>query len=133
MLPDEIIMYGFVLFWILWMAVFKKYPGRWLTKLCEGPLMGFATYIDGKVMGVAAFVVWFSRDPPSVLNILSKEMSLKMAKPTAPIEVVEEQARSLEEARGRYGELPRLSIAASILLIIIFFLMYLLMYLVGVH
>ncbi len=133
-LIDEPLMYAFVAFWIVWVAVRRKEPGRWLIKFCEGPLMTFARFIDFHVMRLAGFFVWLSRNPAAALRIKGKEVRLKVEKPVVPSKIVEEHERSLEEARRRYArELPRLSLGASILLILLFFLIYLVLYLLSVH
>ncbi|GEM_PF-2651061 len=133
-LIDEPLMYAFVAFWIVWIAVRRKEPGKWLIRFCEGPLMTFANYIDWNVMRLAGFFVWLSRNPAAALRIKGKEVRLKVEKPVVPSKIVEEHERSLEEARRRYTrELPRLSLGASILLILLFFLIYLVLYLLSVH
>ncbi|RJS76457.1 hypothetical protein CW713_11165 [Methanophagales archaeon] len=133
-LIDEPLMYAFVAFWIIWVAVRRKEPGRWLIKFCEGPLVTFARFIDFYVMRMAGFFVWVSKNPMVALRIKEKEVRLKVEKPVITPKKAEEYERGLEEVRIRYTkELPRLSLGASILLILLFFLVYLAMYLLTVH
>ena len=96
--------------------------------------MTFANYTDQNVMRMAGFFVWASRNPLAALRIKGKEMRLKVEKPVISPEKAEEYERGLEEVRIKYTkELPRLSLGASILLILLFFLIYLAMYLLTVH
>ncbi|RZB31436.1 MAG: hypothetical protein AEth_00694 [Candidatus Argoarchaeum ethanivorans] len=120
---DEILMYAFVVFWIAWVAVSKKEPGRWLIRFCEGPLTTFATFIDQNVIKMADFFVWSSKNPVAALQIKKEEVKLKVIKPVGITE-------DIKESRKRYpGELPRLTLGASLFLILLLFLIYLILYL----
>ncbi|HID20380.1 MAG TPA: hypothetical protein EYP28_05540, partial [Methanophagales archaeon] len=98
---DELLMYAFVAFWILWVAVRRKEPGRWLIRFCEGPLMTFATFMDWNVMRMAGFFVWLSRNPAAALRIKVKEARLKVERPSVTPERAAEYERELEETRRR--------------------------------
>ncbi|MCK4475630.1 MAG: hypothetical protein KAU16_02790 [Methanophagales archaeon] len=126
---DELLMYAFVAFWILWVAVRRKEPGRWLIRFCEGPLMTFATFIDWNVMRMAGFFVWLSRNPVAALRIKGKEMKLKVEKPSVTPERAAEYERELEETRRRQPirePMVRLNIGTAMLLVLLFIALYLL-------
>lgn len=128
-LIDEPLMYAFVAFWIIWVAVRRKEPGRWLIKFCEGPLMTFANYIDWNVMKIAGFFVWLSRNPAAALRIKGKEMKLKVEKPSVTPERAAEYERELEETRRRQPvrePMVRLNIGTAMLLVLLFITLYLL-------
>lgn len=97
---EDMILIGFAGFWVLWVAIRGEPPGRWLVRLCEGPLMGFATAIDQQVSHLADFLVRLGHDPLATLKI-------------------------------REGEVPALSLSASLLLILLFFILYLVLYLLS--
>ncbi|RZN14103.1 MAG: hypothetical protein EF812_06255 [Methanosarcinales archaeon] len=121
MMIDEILMYAFVVFWIAWVSVIKKEPGRWLMRFCEGPLTTFATFIDQNVIKMADFFVWSSKNPVAALQIKKEEVKLKVIKPAGITE-------DIKESRKRYpGELPRLTLGASLFLILLLFLIYLIL------
>jgi len=125
---DEILMYAFVLFWIIWVAVRKEEPGRWLIRLCEGPLMTFATYMDWNVNRVAGFFIWFSKNPAAALSIKGEEMKLRVEIPGVTPEKAAEYERELEELRKRQpaGEpMVRLNIGTAMLLVLLFIALYL--------
>ena len=128
MMIDEILMYAFVVFWIAWVAVSKKEPGRCLIKFCEGPLMTFATFIDWNVGRMAGFFVWFSRNPAAALSIKGEEMKLRVEIPGVTPEKAAEYERELEELRKRQpvGEpMVRLNIGTAMLLVLLFIALYL--------
>ena len=142
----QLLLFTFVAFWLLRAMLhgtptitldtdwFYRIPGKRVIRFCEGPLMSFANYIDQNVMRMAGFIVWVSRNPFAALRIKGEEVKLKVEKPVITPKKAEEYERGLEEARRRYTkELPRLSLGASILLILLFFLVYLAMYLLTVH
>jgi integrase len=125
---DELLMYAFVAFWIIWVAVRRKEPGRWLIKFCEGPLMTFATFMDWNVMRMAGFFVWLSRNPAAALRIKGKEMKLKVEKPSVTPERAAEYERELEETRRRQPirePMVRLNIGTAMLLVLLFIALYL--------
>ncbi|CAD6494050.1 MAG: hypothetical protein CHKLHMKO_00607 [Candidatus Argoarchaeum ethanivorans] len=128
MMIDEILMYVFVVFWVAWVAVSKKEPGRWLIRFCEGPLMTFATFIDWNVGRMAGFFVWFSRNPAAALSIKGEEMKLRVEIPGVTPEKAAEYERELEELRKRQpvGEpMVRLNIGTAMLLVLLFIALYL--------
>ncbi len=95
---------------------------------CEKPLMTFANLIDRHMMSVAGFFVWLSRNPVVALGIKKEEVKLMEKKLFLRPERMREYERVLEEERRRYpGELPRLTLGASVLLILLFLSLYLLM------
>ena len=133
-LIDEPLMYAFVAFWIIWIAVYKTPPGQWLIGLCEGPLMTFARYIDFHVMRLAGFFVWLSTNPVAALRIKMKEMKLKVEKPSITPEKAAEYERDLEETRERQPmrePMVRLNIGTALLLILVFIALYLLAMFIG--
>jgi len=96
--------------------------------------MSFANYIDRNVMRMAGFIVWVSRNPAGAARIVKDTIGVKLKVPVTTSEKVEKYERSLEEERRKYpGELPRLTLGASLLLILLFFAIYLIFYLLGVH
>ncbi|CAD6493592.1 MAG: hypothetical protein EMLJLAPB_00766 [Candidatus Argoarchaeum ethanivorans] len=128
MMIDEILMYAFVVFWVAWVAVSKKEPGRWLIRFCEGPLTTFATFIDWNVGRMAGFFVWFSRNPAAALSIKGEEMKLRVEIPGVTPEKAAEYERELEELRKRQpvGEpMVRLNIGTAMLLVLLFIALYL--------
>jgi integrase len=127
-LIDEPLMYAFVAFWIIWVAVRRKEPGRWLIRFCEGPLMTFAAFMDWNVMRMAGFFVWLSRNPAAALRIKGKEMKLKVEKPSVSPERAAEYERELEETRRRQPirePMVRLNIGTAMLLVLLFIALYL--------
>ena len=78
--------------------------------------------------------ICLSRNPAGAARIVEDMISVKLRMHVTISEKAEEHERGLEEVRIKYTkELPRLSLGASILLILLFFLIYLAMYLVTVH
>ncbi len=127
-LIDEPLMYAFVAFWIIWMAVYKTPPGQWLIRLCEGPLMAFASFIDFHVMKLASFFVWVSTNPAAAVRIKGKEMKLKVEKPSLTPEKAAEHERELEEVRRTQPmrePMVRLNIGTAMLLVLLFLAVYL--------
>lgn len=125
---DELLMYAFVAFWILWVAVHREEPGKWLIRFCEGPLMTFATFMDWNVMKMAGFFVWFSRNPVAALRIKGKEMKLKVEEPSVSPERAAEYERDLDAVKKRLpAEEPmvRLNIGTAMLLVLLFIALYL--------
>jgi hypothetical protein len=100
MSTEDVLLFGFAAFWILWVAIRGEAPGRWLVRFCEGPLMSSASFLDRRVAHIADFFVRFGRNP-------------------------------LEALRIREGELPALSLSASLILILLFFILYLILYLLS--
>ena len=126
---DEVLMYVFVAFWIIWVGIFKEGPGKWLIKLCEGPLMTFASFIDFHVMRFAGFFVWLSKNPAAALRIKGEEMKLKVEKPSVTPETAAEYERDLEELQKRQPmrePMVRLNIGTAMLIALVFVALYLL-------
>jgi negative regulator of sigma E activity len=85
-------------------------------------------------MGVADFLVWFSRNPALALHIKKEEAKLKMKRFIISSERAEKHKQVLEEKRRRYpGELPKLTLGASLVLILLAFSLYLVLYLLMEH
>ncbi|OGP63917.1 MAG: Na(+)/H(+) antiporter subunit D [Deltaproteobacteria bacterium RBG_13_53_10] len=140
---SQLLLFTFVAFWLFkgmlqgestltidtdW---FYRMAGRKVIWFCEKPLMTFAQFVDGKVMGVADFLVWFSRNPALALNIKKEEAKLKVKRFMMRRERAEVHAQALAEKRRKYpGELPRLTLGASLFLILLSFALYLILYLV---
>ncbi|UCD71238.1 MAG: Na(+)/H(+) antiporter subunit D [Syntrophobacterales bacterium] len=109
---------------------FYRAAGNGVIWFCEKPLMTFANFIDRNVMSVAGFFVWFSRNPVVALSIKKEEIKLIGKKLFTSPERVEEYQRGLEEERRRYpGVLPRLTLGASVFLILFSLSLYLILYL----
>jgi multicomponent Na+:H+ antiporter subunit D len=107
-----------------------RIAGRQIIWLCEKPLMTFANYVDGRVMNLAYFLSWFSRNPAFALHIMKEEVKLRVRKFVTNPERVEEHEQVLEEKRETYpGELPKLTLGASLVLILLAFSLYLILYL----
>jgi hypothetical protein len=104
--------------------------GRKVIWFCEKPLMTFAQFVDGKVMDLVHFLVWFSRNPALALHIKKEEAKLKVKRFMISPERVQKHEQVLEEKRKRYpGELPKLTLEASLVLILFAFSLYLILYL----
>jgi len=100
---------------------------------CEKPLMICANVIDRNVMSMVDFFVWFSRNPVVALDIKKEEVKLMGKKLFTSPERVEKYELGLEEERRRYpGEPPRLTLGASVFLILLCLLLYLILYLLVV-
>jgi multicomponent Na+:H+ antiporter subunit D len=139
----QLFIFTFMGFWLLRELV-RGYPtytldtdwpfrmaGRKVIWFCEKPLMTFTQFVDEKVMSVAGFFVWFSRNPALALYIKKEEAKLKVKRLIMSPERVEKHEQVLEEKRRRYpGELPKLTLGASIFLILLSFTLYLILYLV---
>jgi len=141
----QLLLFTFVAFWLLRRMLhgeptitldtdwFYRIAGNGVIWFCEKPLMRFANLIDRNVMNMASFFVWFSKNPVVALGIQKEEVKLMGKKLFASPERVEEYERGLEEERGRYpGELPRLTLGASVFLILLSLLLYLILYLLVV-
>jgi multicomponent Na+:H+ antiporter subunit D len=142
----QMFIFTFMGFWLLRKLV-QGYPtytldtdwpfrmaGRKVIWFCEKPLMTFAQFVDGKVMGVADFLVWFSRNPALALHIKKEEAKLKVKRFIISSERAEKHKQVLEEKRRRYpGELPKLTLGASLVLILLAFSLYLVLYLLMEH
>ena len=139
---SQLLGFTFVAFWLLrgklrgertitldtdW---FYRMAGKWGIWFCEKPLMTFAQFVDGKVMSVAGFFVWFSRNPALALHIKKEEAKLKVKRFMMSPKRAEEHAQVLVEKRKSYpGELPKLTLGASLVLILLAFSLYLILYL----
>jgi multicomponent Na+:H+ antiporter subunit D len=142
---SQLLLFTFVAFWMLRQKLhgertvtldtdwFFRMAGKRVIWFCEEPLMAFANFIDRNAMSMVGFFVWFSRNPVVALGIKKEEMKLIGKKLFASPERVEEYRRGLEEERKRYpGELPRLTLGASVFLILLFLSLYLTLYLLTV-
>ena len=107
-----------------------RMAGRQLIQFCEEPLMAFANFVDEKVMNLVHSLIWFSRNPVFALHIKKEEAKLKMKRFIISPERAEKHKQVLEEKRRRYpGELPKLTLGASLVLILLSFALYLILYL----
>jgi multicomponent Na+:H+ antiporter subunit D len=138
----QMFIFTFMGFWLL-RALVRGYPtytldtdwffrvaGSWMIWFCEKPLMAFANFIDENVLNMANFVFWLSKNPTAALHIKKEEVKLKIKRLFVGPEKVEEHKRNLEEKKMWYpGELPNLTLGASLVLILLSFLLYLILYL----
>lgn len=138
----EMFIFTFIGFWLLRKLVLG-YPtytldtdwpfrmaGRQLIQFCEKPLMAFANFVDGKLMNLVHFLIWFSRNPAIALHIKKEEVKLRVKKFVMNPEKLGEHEQVLEEKRRKYpGELPKLTLGASLVLILLAFSLYLILYL----
>lgn len=110
-----------------------RMAGRKLIWFCEEPLMGFARVMDRKVMEVVNLIVWISKNPAAAFEIKKKEMLLAGQRRLAKSGSIDLCRQSLEEEKRKYpGELPGLTLGASIILILFSFLLYLALYLFAI-
>jgi len=139
---SQLLLFTFVAFWLLRRMLhgeptitldtdwFYRIAGNGVIWFCEKPLMTFATFIDMKVLSLARFFVWVSRNPAVALGIQKEEVKLIGKRLFSSPERVEEYERGLEEQKRRYpGELPRLTLGASVFLILLSLFLYLILYL----
>ena len=123
----QLLLFTFVAFWLLRKMLhgestitldldwFYRIAGRKVMWFCQGPLMTFARFVDRKVMDLIHYVVWFSRNPAEALSIRREEIL----------------HQRVSEKREKYpGELPKMSVGASLLLILVFFWLYLILHLI---
>ena len=109
---------------------FYRMAGKWVIWFCEKPLMAFANFVDEKVMALVHFLIWFSRNPAIALHIKKEEAKLKVKRFIISPERVQKHRQVIEEKRRRYpGELPKLTLGASLVLILLAFSLYLILYL----
>ena len=109
---------------------FYRIAGKWVTWFCEKPLMAFAQFVDGKVMSAVDFFVWCSRNPANALHIKKEEAKLKVKRLMISPERAHKHRQIIEEKRSRYpGELPKLTLGASLVLILLAFSLYLILHL----
>ena len=139
---SQLLLFTFVAFWFLRRMLygeptitidtdwFYRMAGRKVIWFCENPLMTFAEFVDGKVMSVVGFLVWFSRNPALALHIKKEEAKLKVTRLIMSPERAKKHEQVLEEKRRRYpGELSGLTLGASVFLILLAFGLYLMLYL----
>ena len=92
--------------------------------------MVFANFVDDKVMSQVHFLIWFSRNPAFAVHIKKEEAKLKVKRFMISPEKVQKHKQVIEEKRRRYpGELPKLTLGASLVLILLAFSLYLVLYL----
>jgi multicomponent Na+:H+ antiporter subunit D len=109
---------------------FYRMAGKWVIWFCEKPLMAFANFIDEKVMDLVHFLIWFSQNPTLALHIKKEEAKLKVSRFMISSERFQKYEQVLEEKRKRYpGELPKLTLGASLVLILFALAIYLILYL----
>lgn len=140
---SQLLGFTFIAFWLLRSKLhgeatitldtdwFYRIPGRWVIWFCEGPLMAFAKWVDQKVMALVHFLVWFSLNPVQALNIQKEEAKLRLKRVVVGHERTKAHRHLLNEKRRRYpGELPKLTVGASLALILFAFSLYLILYLI---
>ena len=138
----QLLGFTFVAFWLLRAKLhgeptitldidwFYRMAGKRVIWFCEKPLMAFAQFIDGKVMSLVDFFVWFSRNPATALHIKKEEAKLKVKRLMISPERVRKHRQVIEEKRSKYpGELPKLTLGSSLVLILLAFSLYLILYL----
>jgi multicomponent Na+:H+ antiporter subunit D len=143
---SQLLGFTFIAFWLLRRKLygertitldtdwFYRMAGKWVIWFCKKPLMAFANFVDAKVMDVVHFLIWFSRNPAIALHIKEEEVKLRVKKFVMGPEKVQVHKQILEEKRRRYpGELPRLTLGASLILILLFFSLYLIFNLLMEH
>ena len=139
---SQLLLFTFVAFWLFRRMLhgeptiildtdwFYRMAGNRVIWFCQKPLMAFANFMDKNVLNIADFLVWLSRNPTAALNIKKKEVKLKIKKFFLSPERVEEHQQNLEEEKRKYpGELPKLTLGASLVLILLSFSLYLILYL----
>ncbi|MHC1570864.1 MAG: Na(+)/H(+) antiporter subunit D [Methermicoccaceae archaeon] len=137
---SQLFLFAFIPFWI----AKERFRGEpkivldtdWLPRIlgkrfvwfCEGPLTAFGTYLDRLTLRMAAIVVLFSRNPPVAMLMAKDAVGMKLHLTSSHSE---DYKKALEERRKSYpGEVPRLSLGASLLIVFLLFMLYLAMYLV---
>jgi len=139
---SQLLGFTFVAFWLLrgklygeraitldtdW---FYRKAGKWVIWFCEKPLMAFANLVDEKLMNLVHSLIWFSRNPAIAVHIKKEEAKLKVKRFMISTERVQKHRQVIEEKRRRYpGELPKLTLGASLVLILLAFSLYLILYL----
>ncbi|MCX8118262.1 MAG: Na(+)/H(+) antiporter subunit D [Desulfobacterota bacterium] len=104
--------------------------GRKLIRLCQGPLMNFASYVDRMVMVGVRWVVWVSRNPLAALEIGGKELLLKAQKALSLPLAKGLSYQAIEERKRQYPASAILfPLGAAIGTILLFFVLYLAFYL----
>ena len=94
----------------------------------------FATFIDRHVLEMASFFVWLSKNPAEAVKIKGAEAKLRFQRLIATSDRAGVTESGVEGVRARFpGELPRLGLGASLILVLLFLAGYLLLYLLGVH
>jgi multicomponent Na+:H+ antiporter subunit D len=107
-----------------------RMAGRKVMWFCQEPLMAFARFVDRKVMDLVHSVVWVSRNPAAALSIKKEEILHRGRQVLTNPERASHYRQRLSEKREKYpGELPKMSLGASLLLILLFFWLYLILYL----
>lgn len=92
--------------------------------------MTFARFVDRKVMDLVHSVVWVSQNPAAALSIKKEEILYRGRQVlTNPGRASQHRQRLLEKREKYPGELPKMSLGASLLLILLFFWLYLILYL----
>ena len=139
---SQLLLFTFVAFWLLRKMLygeptisldldwFYRMAGRKVMWFCQEPLMAFARFVDRKVMDLVHSVVWVSRNPAAALSIKKEEILHRGRQVLTNPERASHYRQRLSEKREKYpGELPKMSLGASLLLILLFFWLYLILYL----
>jgi len=142
---SQLLGFTFIAFWLLRAKLygeptitldtdwFYRMAGKQVIWFCKKPLMAFANFVDGKVMDLVHFLIWFSRNPIVALSIKKEELRLGAKRLLTNPTRMEKYKNDLERKRGTYpGELPKLTLGVSLILILLAFLLYLIIYLLGI-
>lgn len=142
---SQLLLFTFIAFWLLRKRLhgeptitldtdwFYRKAGERIIWFCEKPLMTFANFLDRIVLDIAGSVIWFSKNPAAAFEIKRKEMLLAGKRRLAKSGSIDLCRQSLEEEKRKYpGELPGLTLGASIILILFSFLLYLALYLFAI-
>lgn len=142
---SQLLLFTFIAFWLLRKRLhgeptitldtdwFYRKAGERIIWFCEEPLMSFAKFVDRKVMAVVDVIVWVSRNPAAALEIKGGEILLAGQKLLSRQASTGQCNQAIEEKKRKYpGELPGLTLGASIALILLSFLIYLTLYLFAI-
>jgi multicomponent Na+:H+ antiporter subunit D len=111
---------------------FYRVAGNRVMWFCRGPLMAFARIVDQCVMNVVGFLVFFGTHPAEALFVKREQVKLlgirffKLGdgiERHVPLMVLDQENPGIEK------ELPRVTLGASIVMILLLFSIYLAIYL----
>jgi multicomponent Na+:H+ antiporter subunit D len=140
----QLLVFTFVGFWLLKSRLhgeptitvdfdwFYRVAGNRVVWFCRQPLMTFAGNVDRCVMYVVGFLVSFSTHPTETLSAQKRELKLMVNRFLKLTEGVEHHVPLMIRGRENPGserELPRLTLGASIFMILLLFSIYLAFYL----
>jgi multicomponent Na+:H+ antiporter subunit D len=111
---------------------FYRMAGNRVVWFCRQPLMTFAGNVDRCVMNVVGFLISFSTHPTETLSAQKRELKLMVNRFLRLTEGVEHPVPLVIRGRENPGngrELPKLTLGASILMILLLFSIYLAFYL----